>query len=312
MKTLKISLAVIVGAAIIIFIFRSLVFTSDPKKIALAKNPFTDRIEKEIESLSKLPESKFCKETFDNVQYLILDYYKPNPPKYPNGRLGKTQSENDQWKENLTKNLYSVYADKFISQALFVFRGTEWKVEDLHFIRNEYQTLQKSKLLQKGSPVDKKFREIQNIINKYDEIAGFISRCKGFSYSASGLSDHFPLSEIQGKISRAATYQNNSSENGYVDRCKRLHDGLKEIPQELFSAHVRYLDNKINQWSDLYSNYNSQSDYVNNLYKPIKSEIDALDNDIYHTGNFDNEYDRLSSKWSADNSRAYNYSYPRR
>jgi hypothetical protein len=309
MKTLKISLAVIVGAAITIFIFRSLVFTSDPKKIALAKNPFTDRIEKEIESLSKLPDSKFCKDAHDKVKYLIDDYYKPNPPKYPYGRLAKTQSENDLWKENLAKNLYSVYAEKVISQSFFVFRGAEWNIEDLQFIRNEYQTLQKSKLLEKGRPVDKKFTEIQTIFGKYDEIVAFISLCNGFSYASSGLTDRFPIHEIQARISRAVKYQNNSLENGYVDRCKRLHDGLKEIPQTLFRAHIRYLDNKVSQWSDLHSNYTSQRDYVSNLYSPLKSEIEALDKNTYNVQNFDSEYQRLLDKWSEDNTKAYNYKY---
>lgn len=312
MKALKIILAAIVLGAIIFFVILSLATTNKLKEIPAAKNQFTERIEKEIDSLGKLPDSKFCKDTYDNVMFLIDDYFKPHPPQYPYGRLGNTQLENDQWKENLTKNLYSAYADKFIRQAFYVFRYTEWKIEDLQFIRSEYQILRKSNLLKNGSPVDKKFTEIQTVFSKYDEIAGFISTSNGFSYSAFGLSDRFPISEVQGKISRATTFQNNHLENEFVNSCKRLHDGLKEIPQTLFRAHVRYLDNKVSKWSDLYSNYKSQSDYVNNLYSPLKSEIESLDNDTYKVENFDGEYKRVSDKWSADNTKAYTYSYPTR
>jgi len=312
MKALKISLAAIVIAAIALFIFSSLVTIINPPRISMPKNQFTEHIEKDINALGKFPNIKFCKEENDNIKFLIDDYCKPHPPQYPYGRLGNTQSENDQWKENLTKNLYSAYADKFISQAIFVFRGSEWRNDDLNFIRSEYQSLRNSKLLEKGSPVDKKFTEIQTVFSKYDEIAGFISTCNGFSYSAFGLSDRFPISEVQGKISRATTFQNNHLENEFVNSCKRLHDGLKEIPQTLFRAHVRYLDNKVSKWSNLYSNYKSQSDYVNNLYSPLKSEIESLDNDTYKVGNFDGEYKRVLDKWSDDNTKAYTYSYPTR
>ena len=104
-------------------------------------------------------------------------------------------------------------------------------------------------------------------------------------------------------------FGSNQLENEFVNNCARLHNGLKEIPQSLFSAQVKYLDSKINSWSGLYSNYNSQSDYSNNLYKPLKFEIEALDNDIYNVSNFDSEYERLLQKWSADNTKAFYHIY---
>lgn len=302
MKSLKISLAVIVVALIVFFVIRSLVKTGEVKEIPLAKNQFTKRIEQEIDSLGKLSNSRFCNDFYKEVGYHIDSYYNES-------RLGKTPLENDQWKENLTKNLYSAYADKFIHQAFYVFNGSEWETDNLKFIRSEYQALRKSRLLERDSPVDKKFTEIQTIFSKYDEIAGFISTCKGFNYSATSLAARFPVSDVQDKISQAVTFRRNRLENEYVNHCTRLHDGLKDIPQSLFRAHIRYLDDKINEWSGLYPNFNSQSDYANNLYRPLKDEIEALDNDIYNAANFDREYKRLSDKWSADFTKAYNYKY---
>ena len=301
-KTKVIILVAVVAVAAAVGVIIAITQLGKTKEIALPKNQFTAKVEQEIEQLKAKPDSKFCKEFYKEIAYHIDDFYKQN-------RFGKNQSENDQWKENLEKNLYSAYADKFISQVFYVFRGSEWKSDDLNFIRSEYPTLQKSKFLERGSPVDKKFTEIKSILSKYDEIVGFISSCKGFGYSSTDLSARFPISDVQSKTQRAASLRNNRLENEFVNNCTRLHDGLKEIPQNLFRAHMRYLDNKINYWSSMYSNYNSQSDYSNNLYKPLKSEIELLDNDIYNVGNFDSEYNRLLQKWSADNTKAYNYSY---
>jgi hypothetical protein len=273
-------------------------------EISSATNQFTAKIEQEIKQLSQKPDNKFCKDYYKEIAYHINDFYKQN-------RFGNNQSENNQEKENLENKLYAAYADKFTKQAFVVFKGSDWNSEDINFIQAEKNELKRSKMLDAGSPVDNKFAEIQMVLDKYSEIAGFISSCKNFSYSSISLSDGFPISEVNNKLSQAKNYLNKNLENSYVNQCTRLHDDLKEIPQFLFRAHVKYLDNKIDSWSNEYSKYNSQADYSDNLYKPLKEEIDALDNDIYKAANFDSEYKRLSNKLSADNQKAYYYSYPK-
>ncbi len=309
MRELKISLVVIVVAAIGAGIFFWIQSIIEPKKVKALENQFTAKIEMEIEQLKGKSDNKFCNDFYKEVVSHINDFYKPLPPTYPYGRFGKTQSENDQWKENFENNLYAAYAEKFIKQAKTVFRESEWKPDDLKFIQAEKKELKKSKLLVAGSPVDKDFTTIQTALNKYNEIVSFISSCKGYGYSSTDLSARFPIADVQSKISRTASLLSNRLENEFVNNCTRLHDGLKEVPQSLFKAHVRYLDEKINFWSGLYNNYKSQSDYVNNLYKPLKAEIDALDNAIYQVATFDGEYNRLLQKWSTDNTKAYNYKY---
>jgi hypothetical protein len=303
MKALKISLAVIVLAAIIFIVWKWIIVSPPPPPPPPPKNEVTRRIGQVIDSIRKLPDSKFCEAFYKEITYHIDSYFKE-------GRLGVNPSDtlgNRQNKENFTKNLYSVYVEKFISQAFYVLNRSEWKIDDLNFIRSEYQTLRKSKLLEKGSPVDKEFAKIQSVFSKYDEIVAYISACKNFSHPVSGLDNRFPASDMQNKISQAVTYLNNSLGNAYVNHCTRLRDGLKEIPQVLFSVHVKYLDNKIDRYSNRYSNCTSQSDYANTLYKPLKSEIDALDNDIYNVANFDSEYKRLLDKWKTDSQEAYKY-----
>ena len=304
MKTLKITLIIAVVAAIVFFVIWSFQPNDALKTIPLAENLFTRRISQEIDSLNKLPDCKFSKEFYNEIDYHINDYHK-------NKKLGKTVLENDQQKEILSKILYAKYADKFIRQAFCVFRGSEWKIDDLNFIRSECQGLRNSILLQKGSPVDQKFREIQDILRKYDDVAGFISSCKGFSYTQIGLQDRFPIFDIEKRISQAASFLNNGSGNNYMKNCTRLRNDLNILPQWLFDAHVRYLDNKIASWSGMYSDpqldFKNQKQYATELHSPLQSEIGELDNAVYKVANFDQQLERLSNKWKAEGESAYKY-----
>lgn len=311
MKKLKISLVVIVVAAIGAGIFFGLQSITDQKSVKAPVNQFTLKIEKEIEQIKELDDS-FCKDCYNKVAFHINEFYKPSPPTYPYGRFGDTQSANDQWKEILETILYSAYSDKFIMQVKKVFSGSDWKYEDLKFIQAENNKLKKSKLLIAGSPVDRGLTDIQTALNKYNEITSFIATCKGFSYSGNSITaDRFPITEVQGKISRAASYRNNHLGNEYVNNCTRLHNGLKEIPQILFHAHVRYLDNKIDYWSNMWCNYNSHKDYLGNIYTPLNVEINDFKKSTIYSGiNIDGESTRLLNKWSADNQKAYKATYP--
>lgn len=299
-KSKVIILILVIAAATAVGVIIAISGLGKQKEIQLPENQFTAKIKQEIEQLKAKPNSKFCKDFYKEIAYHINDFYKHN-------RFGENQSENDQWKENFEKTLYSAYAEKFIAQAFYVFRGSEWKHEDLRFIQAEKNELKKSKLLVANSPVDWEFTKIQVALNKYGEIVGFISNCKSYGYSGTALSDRFPISDVQSKISRAATLRSNRLENEFVNNCTRLHDGLKEIPASLFKSHVHYLDRKINYWLGMYSNYSSQSDYANNLYRPLKTEINLLDNDIYKIINFSSEYNRLVQKLNDDSNNAYIY-----
>ena len=311
MKVLKISLVVIVVAAIV---FIAILSTRDGPKpvgqISMPDNQFTKRIEVKIDSLSHMPVNEFCKDLFFEITSEIDSYYKGN-------RLGfnpKTQNydslANEMRNSNYTSLLYVVYSEKFISQAFYVFTGSEWNVEDLNFIRREYQALKRFDLFIIGSTVDNKFTEIQTIFRRYDEINSFITSCKNFTFLSTGLSSRFPIDDVKGKLSQARIYQNNQ---GYVNNCKRMQESLREIPQILLTAHERYFENKINFWSNKFGPpFNSQADYVNNLYNPLRDEIATFSNSIYNVANFDSKYLKLKQRWSDDNNDAYRYWSQRR
>lgn len=302
MKALKISLVVIVVLAIGAGIFFWIQSIKEPEKVKAPKNAFTAKIELEIEQLKKNPDNSFCGDFYREIAYHINDFYGQK-------KFGSNQLENNQWKENLERNLYAAYIEKFIRQVKTILRGSEWNPDALIFIQAEKNELRSSGLLVAGSPVDNEFRAIQTVLDKYNEIVSFISSCNRFKYSETDLSARFPLADVQSKISRTNSLLVNHLGNDFVNNCTRLHVELREIPQALFNKHVWYLENKINNCSDLYSNFNSQIDYSNNLYIPIRAEIEALDNNLYNVLNFDSEYERLLQKWSADNTKAYNHDY---
>ncbi len=304
MKALKISLVVIVLAAIGAGIFFWIESPIPQPKVRDSKNQFTLKIEQEIEKLKAKSDSKFCGDFYNLVASQINDFYKQN-------RFDSNTSGNKQWKDDLESNLYSAYSQKFIKQAKYVFRGSEWKSSDLKFIQNEMNRLKRSKLLIPNSPVDKDFTTIQNALNKYNEIEYFISTCKNYGCSKTELSAHFPISDVQRKISRASSLLRNHLENQFVNNCNHLHVDLRKIPSMLFIKHVSYLDTKINFWSDMWCNYRSHKDYSNNLNIRVKNEINDLSNsNIYSDINVDNECTRLFIKWSTDNQKAFKATYP--
>ncbi len=300
MKALKISLALIVIATIAFFVIRSIVPIDNAIEPQASKNSFVDTIVNGINSIKLKPDSSFCKDYYDVLAYSIDDFHK-------SGRLGKSTLDNDQWKENLSKQLYAAYAAKFIDQAFYIFNSSNWAINDLNFIRSEYKKLQNSPMLERDSPIDKRFYEIEAIFNKYDEITNFISSCNIFTYTETALDSQFPLENVRVKIFNAISHRNNHLGNNYLNKCTRLHDGLFEINQVLFNAHCAYLDKKINYWSGTYRDYASQRLYNDNVWRFLNVEIDSLDNTIYNVSGFSDRHDSLKHKWETEGTYAYDF-----
>ena len=301
MKEIKIILTVVVIVIIGFFIWK---WVAKSTKIGIIKPPtnqFTARIESEIDSLSKITVNEFCKKLVSVIQYDIDDKYKQ-------GLLSENNpNDNNQWKEILSKNLYSAYVPKFIDQTMYVFNRSEWKVEDINFIRSEVQTLQSSTYLDQSSPVASAFNTINAILSKYDEISQFISGCADTSYSNTSIDSTYP--DKRESINKAKDYLSNNLDNSYVNNCNRLRDGLRDVPRQLFLNHVNYLKAKMTINSTAYKSYNTQPDYSNTMYAPLKSQIDSLANNIY--GIDDNllstENSSLEKQLSDINSEATSY-----
>jgi hypothetical protein len=296
MKAIKIILPIVVITLIGFFIWKWLVTPPPDEPVRPPTNQFITIIQSEIDSLAKSPANVFCQKFYKDIQYRINDFHKGE-------HLGKSESDNNQWKEILSRNLYSAYASKFAEQAMYVFNGSKWGINDIKFIRSEVINLKKSGFLDRTANY---FSQIDKILAKYDEITGFISTCNKFSYSSYEIGDRFP--NVNDKIQKSHTYYN-SSDNGKVNNCTRLKDGLSEIPQKLFNKHIAYLHAKIQQNAGRYSEFNYQSDYLNTIYTPLKNQIEVLDNDIYGISDniFNSGYRSLEKLLSDYDSQAYDY-----
>lgn len=276
MKAIKIILAVVVVAVLGFFVWKWIIAPPPPPPtITPPTNQFVERIEKEIDSLGKVPSTSFCSEFHQKIQYDIFEFHLK-------GFLGDTTtSDNDQWEEILSKNLYSVYAPKFVEQAMSIFNGHEWKTDDLKFIRSEAKELQKSDYLKSDSPVKASFVEIEGILSKYDEVNGFLAKCKNYSFSDNGVSSVFP--NVGDMVTKANQLAQNTG-NKYVNNCTRLKDGLREVPRKLFDKHVSYLTQKINLYANQYESYGTQAEYNTNVYSPLRSQINGIDYKVYGLG----------------------------
>jgi hypothetical protein len=306
MKAVKITLSLIVLATIATVLIRGCIKKPiDPPPIQLPENTNTKVIEQKIDSLKKMPISSFC----DLFHIEIKNYIEMD---YTDQRLGENASENEQWKKILSSNLYAAYTEKFITQAFYVFNHSEWEVEKLDFIRKEYQALQKygyqTGFLEKNTITDQIFDYIKNIFVTYDGILGFINSCSAFKFEEyDNFNNEFPFIKIEQDILRSKEYLKSNLENEQVGNCLRLKSSLFDVPQILFAAHVRYLDNKISHLSGKYINYKDVKDYSKYIYTPLFNEIEKLDNNIYQSENFDSEYGRLKNKLELESTEAYKH-----
>jgi hypothetical protein len=307
MKAIKIIFAIAVVAVAGYFIWNSLITVKPPQPVKLATNQYTERIEKEIDSLHNTGINVFCKEFYGDILYRLNDYHQ-------HGFLGGTAADNDQWQEILSKDLYTAYASKFVEQALYVFKGSEWRITDLSFIRKEANELRQSSFLERQSAVDSSFGNVRTILKKYDEIEGFIYTCHNYEFSDYDLNAIFPITDVISKIQRSKNYLGNRLDNRYVYNCLRLKDGLHGIPNKLFDTHVNYLSVKVSRHSGEYAKYDYQSDYSKSIYEPLKNQISQLDNSVYGIAEdaFGIIYIGLTNSLAADNRKAADHFRPKR
>lgn len=300
MKIIKISLTIAVVGILSYFLLKSMGDIPEIDKVPPSNNTFIVRIENEISNLSALPDNKFCKDKYDEVKYYIDDYYKDK-------LLGKNKFENDQWKEILSKKLYSVYTAKFIKQTYNIFNKTEWKINDLSFIRKECNTLRKSKFLEKGTPDDQSFSKIQQILSKYDEINSFIATSKYISFSDYKLTADFPFSNLKVKIARMDTYKRNKLDNNYVNNCARLHTELTTNKNRLIDSYLTYLDTKIYKWTGKYKQFQltSFNEYQSIIYNPLKKELEDFKINCNNYTYDNTRYNTISNRLNSDRKEAY-------
>ena len=300
MRIIKISLVIIFLGTITFVAWNWSGKEIKPPPVVVEGEGFVTKINEEMELLRAMPVNSFSKRQYDITSFHITDYFKQ-------GLLGGNDNDNLQQKENLSKRLFYIYAPKFINQAMYVFKGNEWNIKKLDTIRREVLILQKSTYLNSTSPVANSLKDINLILNKYDQLNYFIYNANNFQPSNYVLNDYFP--DAKDIIQQVRANLSNGLFNPYVNNCSRLRTELTKIPNELFSLHVSYLQRKFNEQMGRFNEYDSQTDYSTSVYEPLKNQLNLLSNDIY--GVEDNfflyEYKKLENLLKESNRKAFNY-----
>jgi hypothetical protein len=299
MKALKILIISLVILIIVYFIYQSLSPGNTLTEISKPVDKI-ERIQMKIDTLGSKTNEEFCVEYYREILYDIEDNYRSN-------KLGSNSVENEQWKENLAKKVYAIYAEKFIKQAFYFFTKSNWSDSDLQVIRDETRYLQQATFLQPNSPIDISLNEIHNVLDKYEEILAFIAEVKHFNTSSYGIEDTFPLEEVKSKMQRAAIYLKNNLENEYVNNCIQLRTDLNAVPELYFRSHCNYLEMKIQKWSGEYTRIVQQRIYNDSVWTPLKNQIEALDMGQYKVSNINDCMAMLKLKWDAESVEAYNH-----
>jgi hypothetical protein len=295
MKALKVILAVAVVSVIGFITWNWFQKIEPPIPPPPPDNLFTKRIKSEIDSLEKMPTDNFCQKFYKDIIYRINDYYDKN-------EFGNNK-DNKQWFEILSKNLYATYASKFKDQAMYVFNGSDWDIEDLNFIRSEVKILKQSTYLTSTSY----FSTIDEILSKYDEITNFIANCNNFYCSDNNINADFP--DLGDLVLKSKEYLSNNLDNSYVNNCASLKPDLEAIPRALFNKHVSYLKDKIGSDDARYCKHDYHSEFTQKIYNPLSNQLKALKNETYNIEEnyFLSQYNVLDNKLSTHNTSAFKY-----
>ncbi|GAA3623233.1 hypothetical protein [Flavivirga jejuensis] len=299
MKIIKIIFTITVISALGYFAWENITSNPPPPSPPPSEPGYIKRIEKEIDSLGKMPNHTFSHEFYKAVQYRIDDYHRQR-------LLGKGKT-NDKWQDILSKDLYATYTDKFIDQAKAVFNNEEWPNEDLRFIKREMDTLRSSTYLQSDGKISIYLDSINLVLSKYYEVNRFLSSCKRFRYSSYNLDDQFP--DVRNKLKTAKMHLRSGIGSFNLNNCMRLKNGLRNIPQMLLDKHISYLHNKIKHHSNRYQNFEYHTNYYDQLYMPLNKQLKVLKNKSYwiYNNTYRQVYIDLNDLLRTDNRKAYDF-----
>jgi hypothetical protein len=230
---------------------------------------FISRIQNKIDSLKTVPEEKLSQNFYDAIKIDINNAANA-------GKFGSNEQENRENREILEKNLYSAYAEKFVAQAMYIFKRSEWKQTDILQLRSGVKDLSASPHLKPG-PVANSFTTIKGIITKHDEITAFVNSCKSFTASPDQPESGFP--DVTDKITRAQQYLTGNLENPFVNNCQRLKEELTNVPKFLADNNYNYLFKKIEIQGGRYTEL-SEEEYAKGPRKYLRIEINSFERKV--------------------------------
>ena len=277
MKAIKIILAIVVIALLCFFSCEMCKNRPIPSgDTAFTPNLFQQTIKDSLISLGNNPTDNFCSEFYQELGSQI--------ELYSSQQLFNTNvNSNNEIAEDLRRNLYSVYAEKFVKQAMRVFAKSSWSSSELNFIKGELETLKTSAYLDpSGSAASAQFHTINEILAKYYQIVNFNNHWMNYKCNNYDLSAGFP--DLSSPIKQSKAYLNTNMGNSYVNNCTKLKNTLVRIPKTLYNKHVKYLKIKIEKNAGRFTEFESQPQYVTDIYEPLQAQVNSLDGNVYGIG----------------------------
>ena len=265
-------------------------------------NKNVNDIQVEINSLERGPSDKLYSDTYKSIKNKIDEWYKEE-------LFSQSTRANKQYRMDLSNNLFTAYALHFVNYTEKKFMSGTCHDLDYKTIHSAAIELSRSPFLRKGDDFDLKLNEIQTTTSKYFEIRNFINSCNNYSFIYFGMDVNFPVEDDLVKVRRARTYLDRKMENTNINNCSNLKAVLAQIPENLFNAHFDYLKAKIQKNSDLFAEFKYQSDYSNNIYSPLKRQIEKLYTEGYgmKESYVDYKYGLLELLLNTDNKKAIEY-----
>lgn len=298
MKTIKILLAVVVLGAIGYFIWQS--YADPGVKVAptVTGNQFVDKIRHEIDSLSKLSSNDFNGEFYRNIQYRIDQWNTQQ-------LLGNTKTECENQRDNLSRDLYTVYVSGFIIKAFGVFRSNDWDSRDRIYIANETQELINSPYLDQNSEVYQRLENIKAILDQYNNVQNFVNGLN--SYLDSGP---FDIDDSMNWLALTKDLKDRALGNSYVYNCTRFHEILNSAPQRAYNKHFNSVRSQIYARAGEYRNgrftgtswAQLASDYRDKVYEPIVDDLSYLDQnaETLYGVSASNDLQPLYDRWNRE------------
>lgn len=303
-KSIKIALAIVAMGVVGFLACKFIGEKMDDvvEKPSFDPTTFTKKLDVRIDSLKNMPEYSFCRDLYDLTMHDITFYDSQNV-------LDPEDRSNDSVVAvYYKKTLLVAYCNKFCAQTKFVFEKTNWKKENIDFIRKETDNIINTEYMTSGTCYNK-LAEIKSVLKERDNIMNFIKKC-GYPETSGDVGVHYDQDNDSRLISKAKNYlDGNGLNHKEILNDSKIKKGLETVNVVTCYRHFNYLKRKVEFWSKKYSEFDRQLDYSNIIYTPLAAQVNAVDNVIYHIDqdDFYQKYNEIKRNLDTNNDKAYYY-----
>lgn len=298
MKYAKISIVFIVLSIIAYQVYQQRPDISPvDTQVEHAKSNDVNSIGKEIVKFKSINSISDCMQHYNNLMYAI-----------ENTIFDDESSTNKSIVENMHKNLFSGYSSRFIVLAQDYMLKHDWCSENMVSIQNACNSILSSPLMASDAGIRASYKPITDVFQLKEQILSHLNKVEKIGSTCIAINNDFP--DYSNDISTSLLLYNKINANTYFNKCVTLKDRLRNVRNEFFEKHVKYLENMVRRASHNYYNYAYQSDYVENVYDIILAKVKNLKNySFYYKSTADMELYQTSliNKLQKVNQDAYDF-----